>query len=321
VKNMSEKDVIKEYIEGKTLDNISFQMGFSRKKITNILKRNHIKRRRRGRKNGSTFAFVVQKEIFNKYLKGETTTFLSKQYDCSKDKILCVLKNNNIKTRTRSEQKRKYKLDEDSFKNLNENSLYWLGFIAADGNLYINPRGNKVVQFGLHQKDEEHLNKLKIFLKTNKPIYYYESKRKYKDNYITTPEVKFNINSSIIFEDICRYGIMPKKTFKLEINDILINRDFFRGLFDGDGSIFSNNKGKDLVICLNGIEQVLKVFCDFIKKEINLDLNIFPSKSICRTRAYGKKALDILDLLYGDSSIYLDRKMELYKFWKSKKKN
>ena len=100
-----------------------------------------------------------------------------------------------------------------------------------------------------------------------------------------------------------------------------MNKYFFRGLFDGDGSIYSNNKGKNLAICLSGIEQVLKAFCDLVKKEVNIELGISPNKTICRTRAYGEKALDVLDLLYNDANIYLDRKSELYKFWKNKKKN
>jgi len=320
--NEIEKYVIKEYKEGKTLDFISLKVTKSRSTITSILRKNNVKIRRRGKKKGySSFEKDVQKEICKKYIDGGTTTSLSSQYGCSKTKILYTLKNNDVKTRSISENKRKYELDENVFNNLNENSLYWLGFIAADGNLYINPIGNKVVQFGLHQKDEEHLNKLKIFLKTNKPIYYYKSKRKYKDSYVITPEVKFNINSSVIFEDICSYGIGPKKTFNLKIDSDLMNKYFFRGLFDGDGSIYSNNKGKNLVICLSGIEEVLKAFCDFVKKEVNINLPISPNKTICRTRAYGSKALDVLDLLYGDANIYLDRKMELYKFWKNKKKN
>jgi hypothetical protein len=273
------------------------------------------------KKSGPRCSVKLQKLICDKYKSGETTPELSQEYDFSKTKILHILRYNNVQTRSLSERKRKYQLDERVFGDLNENSLYWLGFIAADGNLYINPRGNKVVQFGLHQKDEEHLNKLKKFLKTDRPIYYYKSKRRYKDSYVITPEVKFNINSSIVFEDICRYGIMPRKTFDLKIHKDLADKHFFRGLFDGDGSIFSNNKGKNLVICLSGIEQVLKAFCDFVKKEVDIEMSIFPNKTICRTRAYGKKALDILDLLYSDANIYLDRKMELYKFWKNKKKN
>jgi len=273
------------------------------------------------KKSGPRCSMNLQKLICDKYKSGETTPKLSQEYNFSKTKILHILKHNNVQTRSLSERKRKYQLDESIFGDLNENSLYWLGFIAADGNLYINPRGNKVVQFGLHQKDEEHLKKLKIFLKTDRPIYYYESKRRYKDSYVITPEVKFNINSSVIFEDICKYGIMPRKTFNLKINKSLMSKHFFRGLFDGDGSIYFNNKGKNLVICLNGIEQVLKAFCDFVKREVKIELVIYLNKTICRVRAYGKKALDILDLLYDNASIYLDRKMELYEFWENKKKN
>ena len=320
--NEIEKCVIKEYKEGKTLDFISSKVTKSRSTVTSILRKNNVRIRRRGKKKGySSFEKDVQKEICKKYIDGGTTTSLSSQYGCSKTKILYTLKNNSVKTRSISENKRKYKLDENVFNSLNENSLYWLGFIAADGNLYINPRGGKVVQFGLHQKDENHLNKLKTFLKTDRPIYYYKSKRKYKGGYVITPEVRFNINSLTIFEDICKYGIMPKKTFNLKIVEDLMDKHFFRGLFDGDGSIFSNNKGKNLVICLNGIEQVLKAFCDFVKKEINIELVTSPNKTIYRTRVYGKKALDVLDLLYDNANIYLDRKIELYKFWKNKKRN
>jgi hypothetical protein len=273
------------------------------------------------KKNGPICSVDIQKEICEKYKNGNTTSEISMEYSFSKTKILHILKYNDIMTRNASDKKRKYKIDEYIFNHLNENSLYWLGFIAADGNLYINPRGNKIIQFGLHQKDENHLIKLKEFFKTNKPIYYYDSKRKYKDGYTVTPEVKFNIHSSLIFDSICSYGIGPRKTFNMEFCEDVVNRHFFRGLFDGDGSIYSNNNGKNLAISLNGIDSVLTVFKNFIEKKTEINLKIYPNKSICRVRAYGEKALNILDLLYDNSNIYLDRKMELYKRWKSLKKN
>jgi intein-encoded DNA endonuclease-like protein len=311
-----EKYIIEAYADGKTLDAIGKEVGYYRNKISHILRKNNVVIRSRGKKKGSlTLDINVQKHICDMYRSGKTTTVLSKQYSCSKTKILYVLRNNNIKTRTRSEQKRKYKLDENSFKNINEYSLYWLGFIAADGNLYINPNGNKIIQIGLHEKDRNHLVKFKKFLKTDKPIYFYKSRRRYKNGYISTPEVKFNINSVTIFNDINSYGITPRKTFSMGVNGSLINRHFFRGLFDGDGSIYSNNHGTTCAIDLTGSNKILKEFNDFLNQNLNINLTISKSRSVYRIRAYGKKALSILGLLYDSYHISLDRKIDQYRYW------
>lgn len=269
------------------------------------------------KKRGSTFSSEIQKMICNRYNRGETTTFLSKEYGCSKTKILQVLKCNRILTRNRSEQKRIYNLNENVFNELNENSLYWLGFIAADGNLYINSRGTKNLQFGLHQKDEDQIDKMKCFFGTKKPTYYYKSKRLYKGKYIISPEVKFNIISKKIFDDICSYGIMPKKTFNMEIDGRLMNKHFFRGLFDGDGSIYSYENA-NLQACIVGIEQVLTSFKIFLEQNIGLSFKLSPCKNIYRINWYGEKAIKVLNLLYEDSNIYLNRKYDLYKRWKEK---
>lgn len=54
-----------------------------------------------------------------------------------------------------------YKINENYFENIdNKNKAYWLGFIAADGNVY----GNKL-SIELNSKDEGHL---KIFRRFGK---------------------------------------------------------------------------------------------------------------------------------------------------------
>lgn len=99
-------------------------------------------------------------------------------------------------------------------------------------------------------------------------------------------------------------------------------KDFIRGLLDGDGSIVTSTMNKAgchlsfigqkfvLDLCNKYINHILGTNKDrpYIKRHIDRDINIFVL-NICGN----KQIFYILDNLYGNSAVYLDRKYERYK--------
>ncbi len=304
------EQIIEDYNNGKTYRQIKKDLRVSNATIAKILNENKIQRHKTGPKKFSSFSKKEQSEICSLYKKGLSSRLLAKRYECSQTKILNVFKVNDIKRRTISESKRLYGIDENVFDELNEFSSYWIGFLMADGNLYINPRNSRQIQLSLHERDRKHIEKFKSFLKTDKPIYSYVSRRKYDNDvgYVETPEAKFYINSKTIFEKLEDYGLTVRKSKTANFsNELKMDRHLVRGLFDGDGCI--SVYGQDRVeISLVGNEHVLKQVSQFINSKIELQSKITKNKTIFRIRYSGKSALSVIKFLYSKSNIYLDRK-------------
>ena len=125
------------------------------------------------------------------------------------------------------------------FSSQNENMAYIMGFLAADGN--ISKRDNRI-QSQLSIKDKE---QLELFHNEigGCEVYIYQS-----NGYDCCG---WHCFSGQIKRDLAEYGIIPNKTGHLEIPKKLNKeywRDFIRGYFDGDGSIYEDKTGIRLTI-------------------------------------------------------------------------
>lgn len=138
-------------------------------------------------------------------------------------------------------QIRKYSVNDDFFKTWSNDMAYILGFWWADG--YIRKRQHRYTNtygFGLAQntKDIYLLKEVLLKMGSNNPIYTPKSR----------PDGShFEINSKIIFDDICKLGGSPRKSKTIMFPKDLPPKylsDFIRGYFDGDGCITLNGKYK-----------------------------------------------------------------------------
>lgn len=216
------------------------------------------------------------------------------------------------------------------FSNIdNEEKAYWLGFLAADGCITTHKSGCKYIKLSLSHKDKEHLEKFKKFMKSNNKISEYlvgssaTKEKKYK-----CCEIK--IGSNKIAAELAVYGIVPKKTHNVTIPDIPeeLVKHYIRGVWDGDGTVlyragrpkYPDNIYPSVQLCGN------KEMLEAVQKVFEEELNITPSKlspvsSIFLFRKDTRNAKRIIDYLYSDCSVYLDRKYKTYqeaKNWKPK---
>lgn len=238
---------------------------------------------------------------------------ICKKYKIPSSKCRKILKKNKIPIRNLRESqqhiKRKYALNEEYFHDLNsEEKAYWLGFISADGNI----SAKNIFQMSLHIKDDSHIQKFKKSINSEHKI----NTRKLKTKYGETEISEIRFSSKKFVEGLKKQGILERKTFKeLEVPDMenCLCRHYWRGYFDGDGSI-SKLKNGLYEFGFSGNIFAVERLQSFIKSEINISLNIHKDKSIYRIRCGGnKKPYKVLSLLYNKSDIYLDRKYELYK--------
>lgn len=130
--------------------------------------------------------------------------------------------------------------DHNAFKTITNESSYWAGFLAADGNISKNER---IVTFGLKYSDIKTVEKFKEFTKTSNKITTYNSKCKGK----TFQFCIIGITSKKICEDLAiNFNIVPQKSLILKPPNIESNfLDYYiKGYIDGDGCIyFHKNEG------------------------------------------------------------------------------
>ena len=112
-----------------------------------------------------------------------------------------------------------------------EEKAYWLGFLAADGNVGSN---NPVVSIHLSLTDVDHLSKIRQSLQSTHPIKIYN-----KSCY-------FTIRSKILTDDLKQYGIVPRKDriVRAPQIDTFFVRHFWRGVIDGDGCLYKRTHQK-----------------------------------------------------------------------------
>lgn len=213
-------------------------------------------------------------------------------------------------------------VDENYFENIdNEEKAYFLGLIYADGNV----TGN-IFQIVLSEEDSNVLEILKLRIKPNSTLTYLDRKNpKWKNC------KKFSIWNKKIVSDLLKWGVVERKTYKelhIPIIEKNLIRHFIRGFLDGDGFISineSNHIKKDgytnyTVRKVVGLTNSSKVLLNEISIFMENELGVSPGK-IYNTNGTGstvpsysmwffrnKDVLKIIDFLYKDSHIYMDRK-------------
>lgn len=211
----------------------------------------------------------------------------------------------NMKDIIRMEVRRMYKYNKNFFEVINtEDKAYWAGFIAADGGIRQDFGKTRIE---LNIRDYHHLEKYRDSINGNQPIA--ESVRpKNHSCYIDT-------NCKKIGKDLYNLGITPKKSLTLQIDFSKIPQDlwhhFIRGYFDGDGSLNKykreNHNYYEWEFSLIGTQVFLNDVLTIFHKERKL----YTCGNNWRFGFRSKSDInDILDFLYQDATMYLDRKLE-----------
>lgn len=272
--------------------------------------------------------FLNKQILENDYIKLGSLRKIAEKYNTCHGTIKRAFKRLNINYKSYN-----YKIincDECFFEQLNNTSLYWLGFLMADGCVHKN-----TIRLSLSIKDIDHVKKFKNDIKSDVKIsivknFLNKKNKKWKD----VDVVSFGLTSKKIVNDVKKFGLIPNKTFKTKfVNAIKRHPNvhiFCRGYFDGDGCwhlhnpksrpnhkaqlVFALRGTKDFLIDFNNImilKGILPNIC--LNKKINMSSNIgqltYNGNNICSDIA---KWL-YQDILKGQQNNYLKRKFDIVK--------
>ena len=235
------------------------------------------------------------------YNDGIGTMEISKTLNLHRGMIQRLIKKSNIKLRKASPRSH---YNVHFFSSYTRENCYWAGFIMADG--YIR---RTCLHIKLSVKDQEHLQKFLNTINSNYII------RNYDNN------CNVDISGPWFLNDLKQnFGIVTRKTFISTYPNIPaeFDKDFIRGLFDGDGCI-------TLTTCPSinfvGTKEILTSLTHKFKN-LGVKLksgNEYPpfqqtNKNIGSIHYSGKNAKLILDWLYSDSTneYRLNRKYEKF---------
>lgn len=267
-------------------------------------------------------ALSKQQKLFVKdlYEKENLSSLkIAKLMNCSKLPILKAL--HELNATIRKEPVRKYTINKYYFDEIDtEEKAYWLGFLYADGCVF---RRSLLVR--LSSIDKGHLEKLKKCLDSNAPI----KTGKQNSFGAITEYVILEINNAYMVNSLKRLGCIENKTHTLKYPIIEIvpekfQYDFIRGFLDGDGSIKHTklNKKRGLIdklyeVSFTGTEKMLKGIQGVLKT------NTIPKenkKKHCWEYRFGGnlQVIEILNKLYKNATVYLDRKYKIYNELKDK---
>jgi hypothetical protein len=249
-----------------------------------------------------------QEEILRRYQNGESSEMLARVYGISGAAVRALLKRRGIEGRSRELAARKYSCDHGFFSSINsEEKAYWLGFIAADGNIHDNCLG-----VFLSAVDRDHLVLLAASLHSSHPVVDYT-----QEGYAYS---RFRIFSTELTEDLKSLGIAPRKTFTLQWPALsaAMLRHYARGYVDGDGCFSINSKSRNNANVyfsvtsnkpfLLDMQAYLMEHCALRQTELYQRHKDSPIYSM---RYTGKLQIRrIVDFLYCEATFYLPRKYE-----------
>lgn len=221
--------------------------------------------------------------------------------------------------------RQKYSFDTNFFSKIDtKEKAYWMGFIVADGYVFDNlHKNNKSTAVGLRirlsEVDKNHLEKLNESLNYNKPINIVKNYGVYQNQ---KNLAEFYLGSRKVVDDLNHLGITCGNKSGNEIppkNYISKNLEkyFILGLYDGDGHISVSKNNRLEIGFLSSYNMIYFIKEHLIANKIDATVNKieerrYKNSTLYRLRFYGKKALQVLNYLYKDSDLFLDRKYQLY---------
>lgn len=190
-------------------------------------------------------------------------------------------------------------MNDDAFSVLTPESSYWLGFLMADGSV----DGKARMQIKLQVGDIDHLEKLRLFLDASNLVKVYPA----------YPACHFVVSSKKLLQDLAQFGVVHRKSQKAikAHADLANNRDFWRGMIDGDGSVLVDKKGRPLII-LVGCRSLMEAFAKFARQHCLVGRRgqgcVCAHGTVWSYSVGGVSAIEVIRHLYSDSVVALDRK-------------
>lgn len=297
----------KEYELGNiTINELAIKYNCSRQCMARNLKKLNVDIKRAGRTQEEISKLELAREM---HVNGATLKEISLKINMSVPSISRYIKEKDGKILTdkcNRIDKNKLTLNENYFETIDtEDKAYWLGFIMADGCIRHYPSYALTIELSII--DILHLKKFRRDIESTHAI----RKRKGKEMCSIT------VYSKKLIEDLMKLGCVPNKTEEGFISDDILNLStdlkahFLRGYLDGDGYI---DKKRNRVIYTIKSLKITNQLNILLKEVSGILFKIKNNDTYYRLYREDKNNfINIINKLYCNSTIFLNRKYAIYK--------
>lgn len=304
------KQLVENFYNGISFSKSCKELGFSQRLWTNKKKKLNLDFQKANTFDYSIWTKDRINELIKDFNSGIPVYKLVEKYGFHKNALAKIINENGGNTTPIS-------FNNTTFSQIDtEEKAYWLGFLYADGAVSSKDNG---LELSLQLLDAEHLNKFKTFLKSSSSI-----RLDFKIG-----RCRFHVSNKQFKEDLIKCGCTPRKslTLKFPSKDILpeeLYAAFIRGYFDGDGCLshtYSDTKKKRFTISASFVST--KEFCKSLEEILSKENVYFNwnhdkrnNDNVWSIKCNKTCSVKLLNYIYKDAKIYLERKYSKYKFFK-----
>lgn len=277
---------------GECITKIAEMHGVTRQAIRGLLRRRGRPARPMGKLTVAQRSAAVER-----YISGESIGQVAASYGVAEPSIRGILLRRGVEIR-----KVVHTLRHEAFDQLTAESMYWIGFLFADGSVHFRSGHLPQISLGLAERDQSHLLALRAFLGSTSAI---------STSLRTHSSCQFSVRSQRLAERLISLG----RYDEIIDAELSASRDFWRGVVDGDGSIgaYPRSKGSSVMrpqFRLVGRSALLSAFVHFLEMRAVASLSVRPHKTIYGVGTTGRSAVRIIELLYSGAVTALPRKAQ-----------
>ena len=214
-------------------------------------------------------------------------------------------------------KRRQYKINESYFDNIDtQNKAYILGFLYADG---CNFPKKSTISMSLEERDKNILEIMCNEMNNEHPLEFINYSNKHDFGYTYKNQYRMLMFSSHMCKALQLHGMTPNKSLTLSFPDIRedLLPHFIRGYFDGDGSITQGKRDTNFTLTITSTNDFCENLKNIVQNNVGINCHIYNAsnnngitKVFTTTGRLQVKAL--LDWLYKDADMYLERKYNRY---------
>lgn len=303
-----EQKIIQEYLNGKSINQLSKEYSVSYHSIQKLLRDNNITIR--GGRKKIELTDIEKAELTEQYNNYIPIKEIALKLHYNVDVINRTIKELGL---TRSSNRVNRNIKSNFFSNIDSPiKAYWLGLLFTDGSVdHYKTTGRIRIQ--LQEQDLDILKQYQEDLGIESKIIY--------DTRPNSVCCSVEFVDEQIFNDLGKYGIVPNKTYECKhIPYELIPKEYWPafalGLYDGDGGLscsanFSTDVTMNFTSYYESVVQDFQILIDLLINKENHTKNFFTSAWHTQWRGR-KQVLEILDYLYSNCPRHLERKYQKY---------